>query len=627
MPRQQSKQTGSGPKASQPAARKQNNSKPKPRPKPQQDKDAKQDARIRQLEARTRGPEVKETWTTTVNLGTVSGTATDGFTRVAHVFLNPALLRDVDASDATNPTAVRAAQYAMYRVSSVELTMHSLVGSSGVAGAIGIAALQLDPSTGAAVSFDAVAARQHRTTGIGRDGSFRPRLPSGPDSWFYTDTKAHTGAEALGQALEVFILGATTNIYTNQAYTGSLWRLTLRVTYQFSNYKPDLALANLAAGQESHTIEVKTDEKGDVVVSTKVPLLGARFHTSAPGIADVVFSLVDVAGGLASQIPIIGPILDTGIAFLKPLFGRERATEDHQYLLCGSFDEAKIGDALTLAGPVEVTARGDFRIQQLTPAYLGAGGDPGPAPGPAPAVPRLPSVEIRMDALPAGRFLVTIPAWTTQVVNVPGSPAQHTITLKDAVAGSAGSAPAGPNGSKKVGTVWPLAGFNNQKVWMWMLCSGGTTNGANAILAHKADTTTLGSAGLLGTVAGLAADPSLIPRAPNVTTAFQFGWSEVAGVQGFNGLVKIGDLVIPVHFNNWFRANGTTGRQASTGMMFCRPSTQTVFVVGAYELPSDVATPGNGTAHFYTLLDTSGYVANGQRNTEPLASWLFSEEF
>nr|ART66866.1 ORF2 [Bat Middle East Hepe-Astrovirus] len=409
------------PRASNSQAKGKTNPKPSSqktqKPKPKRDEDAVQNARIRKLEAKDQGPKPKETWSTTVNLGTVSGIETDAFTRVAHVFLNPTLLRDVDASDATNPTATRAAQYAMYRIANADLVLHSLVGSSGVAGSIGIAALQLDSSAGVALSFDSVAARQHRTLGIGRDGRFKPKLPTGQASWFYTDTKVHTGAESLGPSMEVFLLGSTNNIYTNQSYTGGLWRLTMRVTYQFANYNPDLALANLAAGQEEHTIEVKTDEKGDVVIHTSEPLLGARFHTSTPGIADVVFSIVDVAGGLASQLPVIGPLLDTGLAFLKPLFGRNGL--GHDYLLCGSFDEAKAGDAITVPETISATATGDFKIQQLTPANLGSSHSVTPAPGPS-STPALPSTLINIKELPTGNFSITIPAWTVRVNGVPG---------------------------------------------------------------------------------------------------------------------------------------------------------------------------------------------------------------
>nr|AWV67083.1 structural polyprotein [Bat bastrovirus] len=587
-------------------------------------KDAVQDARIRKLEQQSKGPEVKETWSTTVNLGTVSGTESDGFTRVAHVFLHPALLRDVDASDATNPTAIRASQYAMYRVSSVELALHSLVGSSGVAGSISVAALQLDPSTGAAVSFDAVAARQHVTTSIGRNGRFRPRLPQGQDSWFFTDTKSHTGAESLGQALEVFLLGATNNIYTNQSYTGALWRLTLRVSYQFSNYKPDLQLAALAAGQETHDLKVATTDEGNVIISTEQPLLGARFHTSNPGIADVVFSLVDVAGGLASQIPIIGPLLDTGLGFLKPLFGRARDGA-HQYLLCSSFDEAKVGDPITLPDKIDQTVTGEFRMQQLTPANLGATASTPIQPSPSPGEVSLPVRTLSMAKFPTGNFAVTIPSWTKTVTRVANSAGNFSITLTTPVVGSTTAIPSGDAANHTTGKKWPLWGYSNQSIWKWELCKDGRTSGANACIIHI-DANQEGSLGLLGTADALANNPGVLPDVSSQPTSLEFGWSTIASTEGLSAHVLPGDRVIPVHFNNWFHPDGATRRQATYGWMFQRASNKSVFVIGAYHLPSGVDTPGNGVAHFYTLMDTRGYTTYGTRNSDQVAAWLSSQE-
>lgn len=608
-------------KAGKPAQAK-TNPKPKSNPKPKKpNRDAEQDARLRKLEARTAGPQVKESWTTSVNLGTVNGVDNDEFTRVAHVFLNPALLRDVGFSDATNPTAVRAAQYAMYRVHRAKLVMHSLVGSAGVAGTVAVAALQLDSSKGAATSFDAVAARSHITCSIGRTTTFTPKLPTGDASWFYTDTKAHTGAEALGLGLEVFLLGSTGNIYTNQPYTGGLWRLTLEVTYQFSNYRPDLALANLSAGQESHELTVQTDEKGDVVVSTEKPLLGAAFHTAQPGIADVVLSIVDVAGGLASQIPIIGPLLDTGLGFLKPLFGRSRDGGEHQYLLCGSFDEAKAGDALTLSQPVHVTVQGDFRLQQLTPANLngGAGPAPGPGPGPGPLAPcTLPQETVRIT-IPdkyLTHFGITAPTWTERVEALAGN--DFRLVTAEILQGSYTE-------SSDVAThnEWQLPAYANQKVFRWRIVTNGVTSGANAIITHTTEATQ-GSSGLLGTFAALAANPTVIPRV--TPSARSFGWATVqsCNVEG----VSPGSLVIPVHYNNWFRPAGHNGRYSRLGWLFLEPSTKTVQVVGAYELPTGVNDPGNGVAHFYTFSDTRGFWRNRSRNIEQgtVPPWILWEE-
>lgn len=586
--------------------------------KPATNKDAKQDKRIARLEARVSGPEVKETWSTTVNLGIVNGVETSDFTRAAHVFLHPALLRDVGYTDATTPTAIRAAQYAMYRVHRVRLAMHSLVGSAGVAGTLGMAALQLDSSVGAPLSFDAAAARQHVTCGIGRNCTFQPKLPSGEASWQYTDTKAHTGAEALGPTLEVFLLGATQNIYTNQAYTSGLWRLTAEVTYQFSNYSPNLQLADLAGGQEQHTLEVKTEENGDVVISTAKALLGDAFHTAQPGITDVIFSLVDVAGGLASQIPILGPILDTGLAFLKPILGGKRA--GHEYLLCGSFDEAKAADAITVSAPIAGTATGDFRIQQLTPANLGSGSAPAPGPSPGNRC-SLPQVALSMDPVSAAQFAITIPCWTTTVSLVGSANSRMSLTFTHPITGSSGTTQG--NGKTTKAGEWPLRGYANQKVFKWVLCANGTTNGANAVLTHVAGQTSLGSSGLLGTAAAIAENPAVIPDYKHVDGQYGGGWCTVQSSTGVP--VAPGSKVLAVHFNNWY--NAQAGQKIATlGWLILEPWSKTIYVLGAYEIPSGVNSPGDGVAHFYTVMDSRGFTGGDTRNSESLALWSCWEE-
>lgn len=363
--------------------------KPQASPQAKTQKDKQQDAKLQsqansikvlQREVKkiktTGSLPVRERFSCRVNLGIINGSGSDAFCRRAHIFLNPALVKDIDTSTETTPLSIKASQYTMYRISNIELRAHSLAGRGAISGTMVVLALQPDSSQGAAVSFDAVCTRKHVTGSVGDSITFKPKFTAGRDGWLYTNTSGGEANSTLGPSLEAFTFGKSTNLYQNTDYTGPLWRLTLNVTYEFTAYTPNPSLGSLGANTETHTMKVKTEENGDVVIETEQPVLGAAFSTGQPGIVDAIFSLIESGAGALGNIPVVGPLLQTGLAFLKPIFtpGADSVGKAHRYKVCGTFADARLGNAITVSTPIDHSFTGDFRAQQLTAAELGGFG-------------------------------------------------------------------------------------------------------------------------------------------------------------------------------------------------------------------------------------------------------------
>lgn len=395
----------SKPKSQQPQAKSK-------QPKPKQAQNPQLARRVTALEKKDDGPKVSDQFTCTVNLGVVNSAEQGDFVRSMQVFLSPLLLKDVNEDSATTtPLSTRASQYSMYRISHLRIDVLPLVGASGIGGTSGLLSLQLDSSQGAAVNYDAVASRPHTVLLPGHRGRFQPKAPVGTGfkgGWYYTSTAANDGAACLGPSIEVFLLGQTTNIYTNTKYTGPLFRLSAHATYQFANYTPNPALATLQTDVHEDQATIKTNDKGEIIMEFDTPLLGAGFHTTHTGIGDAIFAVLDTVGGLASQVPVLGPLLDTGLAFLKPIFKSPHGFSQaptHEYLVCGSFDQAKAGNALTTNKDVAGIQAVSLQCQQLTPLADGATINPvGPE-----ATVLLPHRHFQMTPVNSSRFAVTCP--------------------------------------------------------------------------------------------------------------------------------------------------------------------------------------------------------------------------
>lgn len=591
------------------------NAKPKPQPAATVPKLAK---RVQALERKDDGPKVADQFTCTVNLGVVSAAEVDDFTRAMQVFLSPLLLKDVNESGASNtPLSTRAAQYSMYRISHLRVDVLPLVGASGVGGTSGLLSLQLDSSQGAPVNYDSVATRPHTILLPGQRARFQPRAPVGTGfkgGWYYTNTAANDGAACLGPSLEVFLLGRTTNIYTNTPFNGPLFRLSAHATYQFANYTPNPALATLQTDIAETRAEVTTNEKGEIVVSFDTPLLGGAFHTTRTGIGDAIFAVLDTVGGLASQVPVLGPLLDTGLAFLKPIFKSPAGfanTRTHDYLVCGSFDQAKAGSALTtnknLNGPVEV----NLQCQQLTPMADGASVSPvGPE-----ATVALPHKHFDMTPISSARFAVTCPFFggVTQLTVAEGG--VDRIPSLRLTAPIKVSKYLNPNEHITTDYIG-LRDFDyylgadqaaEQDILIKFHIHPPIYQPTNsAVLQHVGDVADDYS-GYLGRLPTLCKQADLLPSGSSAE-GFTQGWVTVASTPDpFK--VPVGTRLVCVHYNIWqptmLEAGIDPPRQARFGWLMVEPDGQQ-YVVGFYDrhVIKDNEVKLQGVLHSFTICDS-----------------------
>nr|APQ43028.1 structural polyprotein [Bastrovirus/VietNam/Rat/14294_55] len=607
------------PQAKAPAKKGNPTSKPKNKPsKPKEPIVPKLSKRITALEKKDDGPKVADQFTCTVNLGVVNAAEVDDFTRSMQVFLSPLLLKDVnEASARTTPLSTRASQYSMYRISHLRIDVLPLVGASGVGGTTGLLSLQLDSSQGAAVNYDAVATRPHVVLLPGQRTSFKPKAPVGTGfkgGWYYTNTAANDGAACLGPSAEVFLLGRTTNIYTNSPFTGPLFRLSAHATYQFANYTPNPALATMQTDLQETRAEVSTNERGEIVVSFDTPLLGGAFHTTRPGIGDAIFAVLDTVGGLASQVPVLGPLLDTGLAFLKPIFKSNTGfatAPTHDYLVCGSFDQAKVGNALTtnkgLNGPVEVS----LQCQQLTPMSDGSSVAPV---GPESTI-TLPHKYFEMTPVDSAKFAITCPFF--------GGVTQETLPSE----GGVGRVPSlrinqvikctqYANVNQQIETDYiGLRDFDyylaNQAAEQDILVKWHInppiyqpTN--SAVLQHKG-TVADDYSGYLGRLQDLCAQADLLPsmKSPEGWTQ---GWLTVASTPDpFK--VPVGTRLVCVHYNIWqptmLEAGIDPPRQQRFGWLMVEPN-GSQYVLGFYDphVIKNGAVNLQGVLHSFTITDS-----------------------
>nr|QXV86605.1 capsid protein [Mamastrovirus sp.] len=480
-PQSSSKQTAQKPK-------KQPEQKRKPKQAAKVNKDADQDRRLRALERKEQGPKVAASFHTSSNFGILVSAGTDAFTRIATVMLHPALLRDPDAEGRT-PLAIKASEYSMYRIKRATFRLLPLVGSSAVAGTVVTLALQLDSSEGKPATFDQVSARRHRTGPVGTEVVFTINdmgTAGMHGGWFFTDTAANPGNMTLGPSVDVFSMGQATNVYLNQAYEGGLWQLVIDIDYQFANYTSNAGLAALQGGRELHDFTVRSNEDGEIVVTTAEPLLGSGFTTANAGIGDVVFGVVEAAGEVLSHLPIVGPILSTGLAFLKPLVGAARSNNGgHDYLLCADFDAAKRGDGINHPG-VHGEAQGEFKIMQLTPSALQSHSA-------ATGGPVLPNAVITTTASFSGNGQLILAGYTDSVHNAGSTDIIFTLQNAVYMQPTTGTAPV-LSSTARLGNY----GQSNRIIVAFNIYTGVGSNGSWALMTDGVPTVQAGDSCVLG---------------------------------------------------------------------------------------------------------------------------------
>lgn len=443
----------------------------------------------------------------------------DKFSRVASVFLNPALLRDVEQNtDATTPLTTRASQYGLWRLRHGTVRAVPLVGNSGVAGTICLVTSQANSGHAPATTFDTVAARRHVSGGVGRELKFDigPKDAKGPQhGWYFTNTATGPGQDTLGPSVEVYTLGASKNIYTNQNFTGPLWRLTFSATFEFANYQNNPNLADMQSAEATSAVTVTTDASGEVTVTPGNSALRLR-APATPGLGDVVLSLTESVSQGLENIPLLGPLLRTGVAFLRPFLSSVRAPAG--YKLYPNFEAARLNQPLRLTPNQHHEASGRFVVQQLTPAQNQVGVSR--SVGPIPIGPEMPSSDYETLPIPSGtpsdRPILWIAgslldAQPTRIV-----PSTTAFNTTSNFKGAQGYWPTGAY-SGNASSKWQFPGASTDHVYRFGLVpEDATATAAQGVVGSRAREA--GDGGILSTFRHLAA------AVPEASGDRGFGW-------------------------------------------------------------------------------------------------------
>lgn len=231
--------------------------------------------KVKKLQRKTNGPKIDDRMTTTVTVGTLVGQSNEGLNRQIRVPFNPLLMKASEGAS-TTPLSIRGSMYEMWKVLYAEVKATPLSGFSNVVGSVGFMALTLNGLEAGADSIDSVKARKHVQMPLGRPAHLKltARELEGPrEGWWLVDTSIDP-AEAYGPAIDLLLAYQTQNLLTttgsNNAYTGTLWQIEMRVTYAFSTYHPKPGLQSLVAETLSApaSVTIKTGQDGSLIMET-----------------------------------------------------------------------------------------------------------------------------------------------------------------------------------------------------------------------------------------------------------------------------------------------------------------------------------------------------------------------
>nr|CBY02490.1 capsid protein precursor [Feral pigeon astrovirus] len=347
--------TGAKPKQSQPKKRKSKQKpKPKPKPVPPMRKEVKHvERQVKALKKKVDGPKVDDQMKTTVTVGTIVGQTQQGLSRQVRVPLNPLLLKFTEGATST-PLSIRASMYEMWKLVHIEVRATPLTGFSNVAGSVGFVVLTLNGLEASADSIDSLKARRHIQLPLGKSSILRigAREVEGPrQGWWLVDT-SQSAADAYGPALDFLVCYQTLNLLSTNGtstttYTGPLWQIEVRVTYQFSTYNPKPGLQTLVATSidgESATIS-NGGEGGSLVMSVSSPRLRRALEPRAApgqtkGKSETIWAIAGTA--VEATAAVLGPwgwLLKGGFWLVRKIFGA--ASNDALYQVYPSIEAAQ----------------------------------------------------------------------------------------------------------------------------------------------------------------------------------------------------------------------------------------------------------------------------------------------
>nr|WKW56220.1 capsid protein [Porcine astrovirus 5] len=339
-----------------------------------------------ELRKRVDGPKAAITQTATLTLGTLgtNGSGNLEIEGVAH--LNPLLIKEKTAAAGAGPIQALASQYAMWRCLSLRVVLVPTVGASAVSGTVARTSLN-QPGAPAQTTWSGLGARKHVDATPGRRVEFRlgRRDMQGPrDGWWYTDTSNGVQNSA-GPTIEIHSYGKTVSTFQATAWSGELWLVELRATWQFTNWNMNPRLLSLVDTKIAEgNVKLSSNAAGaPVVLSVEraANLLLETQHaqnphhlTGSPSVSEVIWRAADVGiKVVASELPPpLSWLIGGGWWFIKRVFnapvgnGVDAASVDGYYIYATAVD-AELNNPVKTSAPLSaVEVKGDIDIQQMT---------------------------------------------------------------------------------------------------------------------------------------------------------------------------------------------------------------------------------------------------------------------
>nr|QKN88921.1 MAG: capsid protein precursor [Astroviridae sp.] len=321
--------------------------------------------KVKRLEKKTNGPKIDDRMRTTVTLGIIQGQEGAGLNRQMRIPFNPLLMKASDGAN-TTPLSIRGSMYEMWKVLHAEVHATPLSGSANVVGSVGFMSLTLNGLEAGADSIDSIKARKHVQMALGRSAVLRlsARELEGPrEGWWLVDTSADP-AESYGPAVDLLLAYPTHNLLQttgNNAYTGTLWQIEMRVTYGFSTYHPKPGLQSLVSETLSKPaqVSVKSDADGSLIMTTTdaelLRLFSARERRAANaqtgGKSQTIWAVAGAAVDAAAGV--MGPwgwLLKGGFWLVRKIFGAAGANGEVKFQIYPSITAASEDQPIYGAG-------------------------------------------------------------------------------------------------------------------------------------------------------------------------------------------------------------------------------------------------------------------------------------
>lgn len=317
------------------------------------DKEVKQKLKKEGLE----GPRSRFSVRVSATIGKIGPNKEQGPELQIATFLHPSLMKEPNDGTNFGPLQAAAAQWGLWRLSSLEVKCTPLVGSSAVTGSIYRMSLNLTQSPGNA-SWGGLGARKHKDIPAGKSVSWklqRGDLAGPRQTWWMTDTNEE-GGQSCGPMLEIHGLGKTSSTYQSQDWTGDLFIVEVLGRWEFTNYNAKPALGTLDRKSEDYASDatgpgIMVGDDGVMKMTLPSASSLARFMSDASerlpvnegSVGETIWHIVDEGAGLASSVaPTPFSWLIKGAWwFVKKLAGRSGANADEQYVVYASLADAQ----------------------------------------------------------------------------------------------------------------------------------------------------------------------------------------------------------------------------------------------------------------------------------------------